>query len=220
MKKIRVESFRSITNKLITPTGTYLGSDVLEGFAADAEALGKSVGVSDMFDNNFYRLCIADNIYIFSFKGEESVRIPEMTMNDLNEILHKDMKLGKACDIYMMTVEHLLYAGEDAKRHVLKLLNDIIQDIYYLTCSQLKKGLSSVVWKGKKKSLIKSSSYRRITVTPQLGSILDRYIHQVAEEIFREVQSPEQFGFTKDLSYLMGAVERGECQTYLLWCVL
>ena len=40
MKNSRRESKQSITNKLITPTGTYLGSDVLEGFATDAETLG------------------------------------------------------------------------------------------------------------------------------------------------------------------------------------
>ena len=166
------------------------------------------------FDNDFYQLCIADNLYIFSFKGEETVKIKEMSMKDLNDILNKDMKLGKACDIYMLTVEHLRYAGEEAKLHVLKLLNDIINNIYYLTCPQVKKGLSSVIFKGKKKSRAMASSYRRITVTPQIGSILDRYIDPVAEGIFREVQSKEQFGFTKDMSYLMGAVERGECQRW------
>ena len=50
-------------------------------------------------------------------------------------------------------------------------------------------------------------------MTPQLGSILDRYIHT---EIFLGVQSPEQFGFTKDLFYLIGAVEREECQRWAL----
>ena len=61
-----------------------------------------------------------------------------------------------------------------------------------------------------------SSSYRRITVTPQIGGILDRFIDPLAEEIFLKVQSPDQFGFTKDMSYLMAAVERGECQRWAL----
>ena len=53
-------------------------------------------------------------------------------------------------------------------------------------------------------------------MTPQLGGILDRYIHPVAENIFLKVQSSDQYGFTKDLSYLMGAIERGECQRWAL----
>ena len=216
MKRMRGESLKSITNKIVTPIGTYLGSDVLEGFAADAEHLAKAIGESNEFDNEFYKLCIEDNMFIFEFKGTETVRIPEMTMKDLNNILFKDMKAGKACDIYMLTVEHLRYAGEASKEHVLELVNDVIKDISYLTCPEVKKGLSSIIYKGKKKPTHVSSSYRRVTVTPQLGSIIDRYIDPVAEHIFRKVQSPEQFGFTKNVSYLMGAVVRGECQRWAL----
>ena len=216
MKKIRGETLQSITNKLVTPSGTYHNSDVLEGFAADAELLGKYVGECEEFDNNFYHLCIADNQYIFEFKGDNYVKIPQMKIADLNKIIFKDMKPGKACDIYMLTVEHLRHAGDNARLHILNLMNDLINDIYYLTCPQVKKGLSSVIFKGKLKSKTISSSYRRITVTPQLGGILDRYIDPVAEDLFRHVQSPDQFGFTKDISYLMGAVERGECQRWAL----
>ena len=53
-------------------------------------------------------------------------------------------------------------------------------------------------------------------MTPQIGSILDRYIDPIAEGIFRPVQSPDQYGFTKNISYLMGAVLRGECQRWAL----
>ena len=61
-----------------------------------------------------------------------------------------------------------------------------------------------------------SSSYRRITVTPQIGSIIDRYIDPIAEEIFQTVQSDDQYGFTKNISYLIGAMLRGECQRWAL----
>ena len=81
---------------------------------------------------------------------------------------------------------------------------------------QVKKGLSTAVYKGKKKPVSKSSSYRRITVTPQIGGILDRYIDPMAEKIFQKVQSSDQLGFTKNISYLMGAVQRGECQRWAL----
>ena len=55
-----------------------------------------------------------------------------------------------------------------------------------------------------------------ITVTPQLGGIIDRYIDRLAESIFRRIQSSDQLGFTSNISYLMAAVERGECQRYAL----
>ena len=53
-------------------------------------------------------------------------------------------------------------------------------------------------------------------MTPYIGSILDRYLDPISEEVFRKVQSCDQLGFIKDISYLMGAVERGECQRWAL----
>ena len=53
-------------------------------------------------------------------------------------------------------------------------------------------------------------------MTPQIGGILDRYIDPIAEKIFLKVQSSDQLGFTKKISYLMGAIERGECQRWAL----
>ena len=216
IKSIRSPYSKQTLTKLETPKATYYGTDTLEGFASDAELLGQFVGETDEFDNKFYKLCIMDNHHIFEFRGEDSIKIPNMKMDDLEEILFKDMKLNKACDIYQLTVEHLRYAGQEAKLCILNLINDIIDNIYFLTCPQVKKGLSTAVYKGKKKPVCKSSSYRRITVTPQIGGILDRYIDPMAEKIFLKVQSSDQLGFTKNISYLMGAVERGECQRWAL----
>ena len=212
MKKFRGEKSSSKPLKLETPVGLYLGDDVLEGFAADAEFLGRARGEGNMYDNEFYRLCMLDNAYIFDFK-EEKFLIPPMTKQRLEEIL-SSMKRGKACDIYQLTAEHLQECGEAAKMCILNLLNSIIANIYYLTCPQAKAGLGSSIHKGKKKPRDKSKSYRRITVSPQIGCILDRYIDPLTEQIFRSKQSPDQLGFTKSVSYLLASVQRGECQRW------
>ena len=216
MKKLRGSQKKQSLTALNTPAGVYHGRDTLEGFARDAELLGKFVGESHEFDNEFYRLCIQDNQFIFEFKEENNLKIPKMRLEDLEKILTKEMKLRKACDIYRLTAEHLKYCGNEAKLVILNLINEIIEDISFLTCPQIKMGLGTAVYKGKKKPVGESSSYRRITVTPQIGSILDRYIDPIAEEIFRPFQSTEQYGFTKNVNYLMGAVLRGECQRWAL----
>ena len=167
-----------------------------------------------MFDQKFYKLCKLDNFYIFEFEGQDPVRIPPMNLLQLNHILSKRMKAGKSCDIYQLTVEHLRHSGPQAKVHLLQLLNKILDDIYYLTCSQAKLGLATAVYKAKNKPMTKSSSYRRITVSPIIGSIIDYYIDPVAESVFRQVQSPNQLGFTAGLSYLLASVQRGECQRW------
>ena len=139
-----------------------------------------------------------------------------MKLSDLDNILFKRMKAGKACDFYHLTVEHLRHCGTQAKVEVLGLVNRIIEDIYYLSCSQLKIGIGTPIYKGKRKPVASSSSYRRITVSPIVGAILDYYIDPIAESNFAPVQSPDQLGFTSGLSYLLAAVERGECQRWAL----
>ena len=202
------------TTRLDTPVGTYNGQDILEGFTADAEHLGRAESDSDSpeYDSTFFRMCVEDNHHIFEIEGEDPVRIPPMTMTDLDRILHSKMKPGKAPDIYHLTVEHLRNLGLAAKQCLLSLVNSILDNIYYLSCPQVKLGISSVIHKGKKKPVTRSDSYRVVTVSPQIGAIIDRYIEPPTEEIFRLVQSPDQLGFTKNTSYLLAAVQRGECQ--------
>ena len=218
IKSIRSSRTSQHPNTLTTPAGdgTYHGTDTLEGFTADAELLGSNTGESETYDNEFYKLCILENCYIFDLKDSEAIRIPIMKISDLENILNREMKLNKACDIYQLTVEHLRYSGAKAKLIILGLINDIICNINYLACPQVKLGLSTCAYKGKNKPITDANSYRRITVTPQIGCILDRYIDPIAEKVFLKVQSSDQLGFTQGLSYLMAAVERGECQRYAI----
>ena len=132
-----------------------------------------------------------------------------MNIFQLEDILRFRMKSGKSCDIYHLTVEHLRFCGLQAKTHLLSLINGILDDIYYLTCPQVKLGLGTALHKGKGKSLNMSNSYRRITVSPIFGAIIDHYIDPVAETLFRQVQSRDQLGFTSGISYLLAAVQRG-----------
>ena len=216
IRTMRGQSKKHKLQELHTPAGVYYGQDILEGFAKDAELLAEFVGESKEYDNDFYRLCILDNHFIFSFKDETDMKLPEMKIEDLDKIIDKEMKNGKACDIYKLTAEHLKHCGTGAKHVILRLINSILDQIYFLSCPQIKTGLGIAAHKGKKKTLTLSSSYRRITVTPQLGSIIDRFLDPVAEKVFRRVQSSEQYGFTEGISYLAAAVLRGECQRYAL----
>ena len=137
-------------------------------------------------------------------------------MSQLDHILFSKMKTGKACDIYTLTVEHLRHSGLEAKKHILAFINRVLSDIYFLTCPQIKLGLGTAIHKGKKKPTDKANSYRRVTVTPILGAIIDYYIDPKAEAIFRPVQSHDQLGFTSGISYLLASVQRGDCQWWAI----
>ena len=149
VKKLRGKYSSTSPSVLHTPVGTYTDQDVLEGFAADAEHLGKSNEGSYWFDQGFYKLCKLDNLYIFELSCETPVEIPPMTIADLNRILDKKMKSGKACDIYQLTVEHLRNCGDKAKQCILALVNRILLNIYFLSCQQIKLGLGTAIYKSK-----------------------------------------------------------------------
>ena len=129
-----------------------------------------------------------------------------MSLKDLNRIIFTKMKLGKACDIYQLTVEHLRYCGDLVRSHLLSLINRFLSNIEVMSCPQIKLGVATAIYKGKKKPVSMSSSYRRITVTPILGAIIDYYLDPIAESIFRPKQSPDQVGFTAGVSNLLASV--------------
>ena len=99
----------------------------MEGFAADAEYLGRARGESASYDNEFYRLCKLDNEYIFEFKGTEEVVIPPISEKRFEEIIWSEMKRGKSCDIYQLTTEHIQEFDKTAKMCILKLLNEMMK---------------------------------------------------------------------------------------------
>ena len=62
LRQLRNTKTKSTTSFLNSAAGQYYGNDVLEGFAADAEFLGKPTEENDYFDKEFYELCVLDNL--------------------------------------------------------------------------------------------------------------------------------------------------------------
>ena len=59
-------------------------------------------------------------------------------------------------------------------------------------------------------------SYRQVRVSPQIGRTIDEHIRPMAVSISRPLQSPNQYGFTEEITYLMGALQRHEAQKYCM----
>ena len=91
VKRMRGCKPKQCITSLHTSAGVYHGGDTLEGFAKDAEILGRFVGESPEYDNSFYRLCIQENSFIFDFRPENSGGIPEMKLADLENIIDKEI---------------------------------------------------------------------------------------------------------------------------------
>ena len=217
LKKMRGVEPKEAINFTETLVGKFSGANVLEGFRLNAEKLCGARNDTSDFDNEFYKTCLEDNMIIFDFTEKQNdIIIPKMEMSDLENIIFKKLKTGKASDVYRLTVEHLRNCGPAALDHVLTILNLILDDINYVSCPELKTAVGSIIYKGKKKDPNHHKSYRNVRVTPLLGRILDEYIRPTVVAIARPHQSEDQYGFTSDMSYLMGAVQRYECEQHAI----
>ena len=169
-----------------------------------------------MFDNEFYQMSIKDNVLLLDITEKENVKIPHMDLKKLKYILFKKLKINKACDVFKLTVEHLRHAGDDNLLLVLQLLNSIIDNINCLSSPQLNTSVTSVIYKGKGKPIYSHKSHRLVRVTPLFARLIDEYMRPDLIEIVRPVQNINQYGFTENVSYLMGAVQRHEVEKYCM----
>ena len=112
LKKIRGDKLKNTEITVIeTLCGTYEGQNVLEGFCANTEKLCNEDHTMTKLNNDFYQMCVEDNSIIFELTSQET-KIPHMKLSDLKDIIFKRLKPNKACDIFMITVEHLRNAGD------------------------------------------------------------------------------------------------------------
>ena len=218
LKKARGENNSNIEIPFIdTLAGRYDGSNILEGFCANTEILcNENETDNKHFDNEFYKMSILDNLIIFEITANEDLKIPHMNLNQLKDIIFKKLKLKKACDVYKLTVEHLRYAGDDTLLIIMNLLNNILENINCLSSSQLNTSVASVVYKGKSKPIFHHKSYRLVRVTSLFGRLLDEYMRPALVEIVKPMQNANQYGFTENVSYLMGALQRHEVEKFCI----
>ena len=218
LKKYRGEEVkRSDISVIETLAGKFSGQNVLEGFAKNTEILcSNDESKNEKYDNGIYDMFVKDNMIIFDITTDEEVKIPHINLTQLKKIIFQKLKPNKACDVFMLTVEHLRSAGDETLIIILELLNCIIDNINVVSSPQLNTSVASVVYKGKDKPVSHHKSYRLVRVTPLFGRLIDEYMRPDLIEIVRPVQNCNQYGFTEKVSYLMGALQRHEVEKYCM----
>ena len=137
-----------------------------------------------------------------------------MQLTQLKDIVFKKLKLNKACDIFKLTVEHLRNCGDKTLSLILQLLNSIIEHLNYLSSPQLNTAVATIVFKGKGKPAYNHKSYRQVRVTPLIGRLLDEYLRPARIGMTRQQQNINQYGFSENITYMMGALQRHEVEKY------
>ena len=217
LKEIRGDKSKNNDIPFIeTLCGKYEGENVLEGFCANTEKLCNEKSVSTNSDNEFYKMCEEDNQIIFELTSQDKLTIPYMELTQLKDIIFKRLKLNKACDFFKLTVEHLRYAGDNTLSLILQLLNCIIGHLNYLSSPQLNTAVATIVYKSKGKPIYHHKSYRQVRVTPLIGRLLDEFLRPVKICLPRQQQDINQYGFTANISYMMGALQRHEVEKFCM----
>ena len=216
LKNIRNEKSKATNiSQIETFLGVYKGENVLEGFRANTEHLCNELTNTD-FSDDFLERCTKDMMIIKDISKDEPLKIPHITLDKLREIVLKKLKNNKACDIYMLTAEHLKHAGDETLDILCTLINRVLDNMEYLSAFEFKTALASVIYKGKDKPKQHHKSYRLVRVCPLIGRIIDEYIRPMAVQLSKPLQSINQYGFTENISYLMGALQRHEAQKYCI----
>ena len=96
-------------------------------------------------------------------------------------------------------------------------MNNIIDNINYLSSPQLNTALATVVYKSKAKPVFEHKSYRLVRVSPLIGRIFDEYVRPIFIQETKPFHHPSQYGFTAGISYPMGALQRHETEKYCLY---
>ena len=215
LKSARGEKSKgAVISSIETLCGKYDGANVLEGFRANTEKLCNRGDI--IVENEFYQMCIEDNEIIINLISDDNISIPHITLASLKDIIFRRLKLNKACDVYMLTVEHLRFAGDDNLQLLLILLNKIIDNLNCLSSRQLNTAVATVVYKGKGKPVSQHKSYRQVRVSPLIGRLLDEYMRPTKVAMTRWQQNPSQYGFTENISYLLGALQRHETEKHCI----
>ena len=186
-------------NDLHVANNKYEHEEVIEGWHEHFKTLAEPISNST-YDGKHQDLCEMDYKAIKTICDQVPPR--SVSRSELLEAI-KAINTGKSEDIFGLSIEHILYAGDDFTDYLLILVNIILQN--KLIPEIIKLGLLSPIFKNKGNKN-ESKNYRGIVVLPILCKILEYIARINFRPVLLKNQSPLQRGFTPNTSPLNAAV--------------
>ncbi|CAC5386526.1 unnamed protein product [Mytilus coruscus] len=178
----------------------YSGDQVIEGFTEHFGNLTSAEKSSQVKDYHYDELVEYEIELINDMvKSKET---PLANHTELKKAI-KSLNKGKSADIYGITVEHLIYAGEKLEQLLLRLINLVFK--HGCIPDKLKKGLLTPVFKNKG-DRCHTANYRGITVLPVVNKIIEAIVRDRIQTRVLQDQNPTQRGFTANSSPLNAAL--------------
>ena len=125
-----------------------------------------------------------------------------VTQEEVSQAI-KYINKGKSADYLGLTIEHILFSGNNMINLLTSLLNKIFNNREIP--NSLKIGLLSPIFKSKG-SKTQSTNYRGITILPVISQILETVIKNRIQSYVLQSQSRNQRGFTAGASPLNSAL--------------
>ncbi|VDI45466.1 Hypothetical predicted protein [Mytilus galloprovincialis] len=167
----------------------YSGDQVIEGFTEHFGNLASAEKSSQLKDQHYHELVEYEIKLINDMV--KARKLPWQTQTELKKAI-KTLNRGKSADIYGITVEHLIYAGEKLEQLLLRLINLVFKT--WLFPDILKKGLLTPVFKNKG-DRCHAANYRGITVLPVVNKIIEAIIRdRIQPRVLKDQKSnPTRF---------------------------
>ena len=155
---------------------------------------------NDHFDKEHERhLHIMQVLHLQASGGKE---LPQLTLDDVQKYV-KELKNGKAPDLYGVAAEHIKQAGPSIAHIILHICNISISSGKLPLC--FKFGILSPLLK-KGKSHKEPNNYRRITITSLIGKVIEKHMLVYTNRALKTAHSHLQFGFTEGCSPAYAAI--------------
>ncbi|XP_063427215.1 uncharacterized protein LOC134710750 [Mytilus trossulus] len=174
-------------------------NDILKGWNQHFSKLAIPSEHPD-FNYQHLALCQMDNISIKRISEHYATRYVDL---DTIEKAIKSINKGKAEDVFGISIENVLYAGQQFKLFLHKLINRMIED--KVLPDIIKTGLLSPVFKNKGDKN-DAKYYRGITILPILLKIIEFILRIDLRSGSLKLQSILQKGFTANTSPLNAAI--------------
>ena len=188
--------------KLLVKDRTYLGETVPDGFYDSISEL-KSLDQNHLDNSTSYKEFSEDFEHIIQICSK-GMNIPPISLKKSVEILRKIKP--SVNDLYNITANHYINAGEPGLQHFHLLLSALIHEVSHLTITEVNAVYASILFKGHGKDKSSDRSYRTISICPLVVKALDLYIRDLNMATWNEDQADVQFlgeGSSHELAALL-----------------
>ena len=95
-------------------------------------------------------------------------------------------------------------------------LNNILDNINYLSSSQLNTAVATVVYKQRQKPVHHHKSHRLVRVSPLIGRLIGEYLRPAHIAMSKLNPNQNQSGYTEGVNFLLAALQRHETEMFCL----